>query len=266
MSLPYVIFFFFFFFLVLASAADSVDVLKALDFQSSPEGVRKTPGFCPVRRGAKPDIAYRVGKNAQISAPTKQLFPGNVTAYLPQTSSTLTFKVKPAPGSNLDRSTDLDIRTLGLIKITGVIFSVIARFDLIFFFLFPNLKESKLQIENAAQTDHRLENLWLLKKALVIKFGNCCHRWHIHPWIKLICWYLAGVWTLVANWNTVVRAGVRHRDLWLVTCDKVWEYFPTLSQTNDWDGTISEALRSVKTVFYIYMTLDVTTLSHFWTE
>lgn len=124
----------FFFFFVLASAADPVDVLKALDFQSSPEGVRKTPGFCPVRRGAKPDIAYRVGKNAQISAPTKQLFPGNVTAYLPQTNSTLTFKVKPAPGNNLDRPTDLDIMTLDLIKIAGVIFLVIARFYMIFFF------------------------------------------------------------------------------------------------------------------------------------
>lgn len=65
------------------SAAEPIDVLKALDFQSSPEGVRKTPGFCPVRRGAKPDIAYRVGKNAQISAPTKQLFPGNVTSAPP---------------------------------------------------------------------------------------------------------------------------------------------------------------------------------------
>lgn len=177
-----------FFVVVLASAADSVDVLKALDFQSSPEGVRKTPGFCPVRRGAKPDIAYRVGKNAQISAPTKQLFPGNVTAYLPQTNSTLTFKVKPAPGNNLDRSTDLDIMTLDLIKITRVIFLVIARFYLIFFvFVFSNLKECKLQIENAAQNDHRLQSRWLLKEAVVIKFGNCCHQWHIHPWIKLIC-------------------------------------------------------------------------------
>lgn len=142
------------FFSVLASAADSVDVLKALDFQSSPEGVRKTPGFCPVRRGAKPDIAYRVGKNAQISAPTKQLFPGNVTAYLPQTNSTLTFKVKPAPGNNFDRSTDLDIMTLDLIKITGVIFLVIARFYLIFFFFQiwrnPNCK---LKIQRKLITD-----------------------------------------------------------------------------------------------------------------
>uniref|UniRef100_A0A3B5MWE8 Collagen, type XI, alpha 1b n=1 Tax=Xiphophorus couchianus TaxID=32473 RepID=A0A3B5MWE8_9TELE len=72
-------------------AAEPVDVLKALDFQSSPEGVRKTPGFCTVRRGAKPDVAYRVTKNAQISAPTKQLFPGGV---FPEDFSIL-FTIKP---------------------------------------------------------------------------------------------------------------------------------------------------------------------------
>lgn len=70
-----------------ASSAEPVDVLKVLDFQSSPEGVRKTTGFCTVRRGSKPDIAYRVGKQAQISAPTKQLFPGNLTPYILQINS-----------------------------------------------------------------------------------------------------------------------------------------------------------------------------------
>uniref|UniRef100_A0A3B3WLD8 Thrombospondin-like N-terminal domain-containing protein n=1 Tax=Poecilia mexicana TaxID=48701 RepID=A0A3B3WLD8_9TELE len=69
---------------------EPVDVLKALDFQSSPEGVRKTPGFCTVRRGSKPDVAYRVTKNAQISAPTKQLFPG----VFPEDFSIL-FTIKP---------------------------------------------------------------------------------------------------------------------------------------------------------------------------
>lgn len=59
-----------------AITAEPVDVLKALDFKSSPQGVKKTPGFCTMRRGSKPDIAYRVSKNAQISSPTKQLFPG----------------------------------------------------------------------------------------------------------------------------------------------------------------------------------------------
>uniref|UniRef100_A0A673ZH66 Collagen, type XI, alpha 1a n=1 Tax=Salmo trutta TaxID=8032 RepID=A0A673ZH66_SALTR len=57
-------------------AAEPVDVLKVLDFHNSPEGVRKTSGFCTNRRASKPDTAYRVGKQAQISAPTKQLFPG----------------------------------------------------------------------------------------------------------------------------------------------------------------------------------------------
>lgn len=60
-------------------AAEPVDVLKVLDFQSSPEGVQRTAGFCTVRRGSRPDVAFRVGKQAQISAPTKQLFPGNCT-------------------------------------------------------------------------------------------------------------------------------------------------------------------------------------------
>uniref|UniRef100_A0A3B4ZKS0 Collagen, type XI, alpha 1b n=1 Tax=Stegastes partitus TaxID=144197 RepID=A0A3B4ZKS0_9TELE len=75
-------------------AAEPVDVLKVLDFQSSPEGVRKTPGFCTVRRGSKPDIAYRVGKKVQISAPTQQLFPGGV---FPEDFSIL-FTIKPKAG------------------------------------------------------------------------------------------------------------------------------------------------------------------------
>uniref|UniRef100_A0AAQ4NW57 Collagen, type XI, alpha 1b n=1 Tax=Gasterosteus aculeatus aculeatus TaxID=481459 RepID=A0AAQ4NW57_GASAC len=75
-------------------AVEQVDVLKALDFQSAPEGVQKTIGFCKVRRGSKPDIAYRVGKQAQISAPTKQLFPGGV---FPEDFSIL-FTIKPKAG------------------------------------------------------------------------------------------------------------------------------------------------------------------------
>lgn len=61
-----------------ASTAEPVDVLKVLDFQRSPEGIQKTTGFCAARRGAKPNVAYRVGKQAQMSVPTKQLFPGRV--------------------------------------------------------------------------------------------------------------------------------------------------------------------------------------------
>lgn len=58
-------------------AAEPVDVLKVLDFRSSPEGITKVQGLCPVRRGSKPDVAYRVDKKAQISTATKKLFPGN---------------------------------------------------------------------------------------------------------------------------------------------------------------------------------------------
>uniref|UniRef100_A0A8C7KKI6 Fibrillar collagen NC1 domain-containing protein n=1 Tax=Oncorhynchus kisutch TaxID=8019 RepID=A0A8C7KKI6_ONCKI len=75
-------------------AAEPVDVLKVLDFHNSPEGVRKTSGFCTNRRASKPDTAYRVGKLAQISAPTKQLFPGGV---FPEDFSILT-TLRPKAG------------------------------------------------------------------------------------------------------------------------------------------------------------------------
>ncbi|TRZ04437.1 hypothetical protein DNTS_016090 [Danionella cerebrum] len=76
-------------------AAEPVDVLKVLDFKSSPEGVKKTQGFCTIRRGSKPDVAYRVDKQAQLSAPTKQLFPGGV---FPEDFSIL-MTIKPKPGT-----------------------------------------------------------------------------------------------------------------------------------------------------------------------
>uniref|UniRef100_A0A3P8XJW6 Fibrillar collagen NC1 domain-containing protein n=1 Tax=Esox lucius TaxID=8010 RepID=A0A3P8XJW6_ESOLU len=76
-------------------AADPVDVLKALQFHSSPDGVRKAPGLCAFRRGSKPDIAFRVDKKAQISAPTRQLFPGGV---FPEDFSVM-FTIKPKSGS-----------------------------------------------------------------------------------------------------------------------------------------------------------------------
>nr|XP_028573690.1 collagen alpha-1(XI) chain-like [Podarcis muralis] len=60
-----------------ARAAEPVDVLKVLQLQNQPEGIRKTTGFCPKRRsGSGPDVAYRISRQAQISAPTRQLFPG----------------------------------------------------------------------------------------------------------------------------------------------------------------------------------------------
>lgn len=60
-----------------------VDVLKALDFHNSPEGISKTTGFCTNRKDSKgSDTAYRVSKLAQLSAPTKQLFPGMFSLLL----------------------------------------------------------------------------------------------------------------------------------------------------------------------------------------
>ncbi|KAK0134735.1 Collagen alpha-1(XI) chain [Merluccius polli] len=59
-------------------AVDPVDVLKVLEFHNSPEGVSKTTGFCSNRRASNPDTAYRIDKQAQLSAPTKQFFPGDV--------------------------------------------------------------------------------------------------------------------------------------------------------------------------------------------
>ncbi|XP_013927490.1 PREDICTED: collagen alpha-2(XI) chain [Thamnophis sirtalis] len=61
-----------------AVVTDSVvDVLTVLQLQKEPEGVRKTPGFCLQKRlGSGPDAAFRISRRAQISAPTRQLFPG----------------------------------------------------------------------------------------------------------------------------------------------------------------------------------------------
>lgn len=51
--------------------------MKVLDFHNLPDGITKTTGFCTSRRSSKEaDVAYRVTKDAQLSAPTKQLYPG----------------------------------------------------------------------------------------------------------------------------------------------------------------------------------------------
>uniref|UniRef100_A0A8U8CB97 Thrombospondin-like N-terminal domain-containing protein n=1 Tax=Geospiza parvula TaxID=87175 RepID=A0A8U8CB97_GEOPR len=58
-------------------AAEPADLLKVLDFHNLPDGITKTTGFCTSRRSSKEaDVAYRVTKDAQLSAPTKQLYPG----------------------------------------------------------------------------------------------------------------------------------------------------------------------------------------------
>uniref|UniRef100_A0A8C6ZMX1 Thrombospondin-like N-terminal domain-containing protein n=1 Tax=Nothoprocta perdicaria TaxID=30464 RepID=A0A8C6ZMX1_NOTPE len=54
------------------------DLLKVLDFHNLPDGITKTTGFCTSRRSSKEaDVAYRVTKDAQLSAPTKQLYPAS---------------------------------------------------------------------------------------------------------------------------------------------------------------------------------------------
>uniref|UniRef100_A0A3Q2HIX8 Collagen type XI alpha 2 chain n=1 Tax=Equus caballus TaxID=9796 RepID=A0A3Q2HIX8_HORSE len=64
-----------------------VDVLRALRFPSLPDGVRRARGICPA------DVAYRVSRPAQLSAPTRQLFPGG----FPKDFSLLTV-VRTRPG------------------------------------------------------------------------------------------------------------------------------------------------------------------------
>uniref|UniRef100_A0A8C2KD07 Collagen, type XI, alpha 1a n=1 Tax=Cyprinus carpio TaxID=7962 RepID=A0A8C2KD07_CYPCA len=78
----------------LPHTAEPVDVLKVLEFSTVSEGVQKTSGFCTNRRASQPDTAYKIGKNAQISAPTKQLFPDGV---FPEDFSILT-TIKPKAG------------------------------------------------------------------------------------------------------------------------------------------------------------------------
>nr|XP_023397915.1 collagen alpha-1(V) chain [Loxodonta africana] len=59
-------------------AAQPADLLKVLDFHNLPDGITKTTGFCATRRSSKgPDVAYRVTKDAQLSAPTRQLYPAS---------------------------------------------------------------------------------------------------------------------------------------------------------------------------------------------
>ncbi|XP_058589512.1 collagen alpha-2(XI) chain isoform X9 [Neofelis nebulosa] len=69
------------------AGAPPVDVLRALRFPSLPDGVRRARGICPA------DVAYRVSRPAQLSAPTRQLFPGG----FPKDFSLLT-AVRTRPG------------------------------------------------------------------------------------------------------------------------------------------------------------------------
>lgn len=91
--------------LSLLPAVEPADLLKILDFPSLPEGVIKTTGFCSHRRSTRgPDVAYRVSKDAQLSAPTKQLYPGEpLTQHAPSCSLFILFLLPTSnqPGSSL---------------------------------------------------------------------------------------------------------------------------------------------------------------------
>uniref|UniRef100_A0A3B4AWF7 Laminin G domain-containing protein n=1 Tax=Periophthalmus magnuspinnatus TaxID=409849 RepID=A0A3B4AWF7_9GOBI len=95
-------------------ALEPVDLLKILDFHNLPEGVTKTTGFCTHRRSTQgSDEAYRVSKDAQLSAPTKQLYSGDV---FPEDFSILA-TVKPKKGSQsflLSVYNEQGIQQLGL--------------------------------------------------------------------------------------------------------------------------------------------------------
>uniref|UniRef100_A0A8B9R3B6 Thrombospondin-like N-terminal domain-containing protein n=1 Tax=Anas platyrhynchos TaxID=8839 RepID=A0A8B9R3B6_ANAPL len=63
---------------VLGAPYDPIDVLQVLQLHTLPEGVKKAPGFCS--HGTGTDTAYRITRRAQLSAPTRQLFPGKFPA------------------------------------------------------------------------------------------------------------------------------------------------------------------------------------------
>uniref|UniRef100_A0A3B3YSP0 Laminin G domain-containing protein n=1 Tax=Poecilia mexicana TaxID=48701 RepID=A0A3B3YSP0_9TELE len=100
--------------LLLRFLSEPADLLKILDFHNLPEGVTKTTGFCSHRRSTQgPDVAYKVSKDAQLSAPTKQLYPGDA---FPEDFSILA-TVKPKKGSQsflLSVYNEQGIQQLGL--------------------------------------------------------------------------------------------------------------------------------------------------------
>uniref|UniRef100_A0A8C4QNH7 Thrombospondin-like N-terminal domain-containing protein n=1 Tax=Eptatretus burgeri TaxID=7764 RepID=A0A8C4QNH7_EPTBU len=57
-------------------AVETVDILEQLDLYGVAEGIIRTSGICRVRKDSEQgDISYRLS-NVQLSAPTRQLYPG----------------------------------------------------------------------------------------------------------------------------------------------------------------------------------------------
>lgn len=67
-----------------------IDVLRVLELSEDMEGVSIEAGLCTQRNDTgETDMAYRIDKKIQLSAPTKQLFPGMHPLYLHNLSSIL---------------------------------------------------------------------------------------------------------------------------------------------------------------------------------
>ncbi|XP_078061079.1 collagen alpha-1(V) chain-like, partial [Mustelus asterias] len=82
------------------SAVEPVDVLKILELQTLPEGIQKTIGICANRKSTKTaDVAYTVTRLAQLSAPTKQLYPDS--AFPEDFSILLTVRAQKGKGAFL---------------------------------------------------------------------------------------------------------------------------------------------------------------------
>ncbi|KAF0037150.1 hypothetical protein F2P81_010024 [Scophthalmus maximus] len=60
-----------------AVPANPIDVLKVLELSENMEGVSLEAGLCTSRKGREEtDLSFKIDKKIQLSAPTKQLFPG----------------------------------------------------------------------------------------------------------------------------------------------------------------------------------------------
>lgn len=68
-----------------------IDVLRVLELSENMEGVSLEAGLCTSRRGTEAtDLAYKIDKKIQLSAPTKQLFPGTVNYCILSLNYTVT--------------------------------------------------------------------------------------------------------------------------------------------------------------------------------
>lgn len=61
---------------LVCSTGELIDVLKVLELSEDMEGVSLEAGLCTSREGQElTDLAFKIDKKIQLSAPTRQLFP-----------------------------------------------------------------------------------------------------------------------------------------------------------------------------------------------